>query len=325
MSLRYLELDNICHLNQQQNHSSEGVYSSKLWRESYYFNFTDPSSGFSLITTIGILPNKKLLTGLILLIKNNKAIKIKLLIQRKKITFNDYSFFVKGLEYKVIGPYWKLSYRSDEFNFDICFKPINKIFEYVTTKSDLVLNSIGSQHYEQFGIYKGEFVFGKKEERVEIGPCLGHRDHSWGIRDWSSVDKYRLFCCAFSKYLAINLWEGYIQNKKFLKGYVFDGVQNSRIVQSKVISRYQNNKKVKCINPPIQAKLVILDEKGRIFQIISNVKLSVAVPPRNSILYECFAEMRTGKSFGFGLQEYLFHEPRIISRLWILLKALRYL
>ena len=330
MSLRYLELDDISHLNQLQNHSLEGEFKSKLWRESYYFNFNDPHSGLSLITTIGILPNKKLLTGLILIIRNKKVIKIIPLIQRKKIAFNDYSFFVKGLQYKIEGPYWYLTYKSNKLRFNICFKPINNIYAYVTAKSDKILNSIGSQHYEQFGVYQGEFVFVNEGEKLEFGPCLGHRDHSWGIRDWGAVNKYRLFCCAFSKNLAFNLWEGWIANTKFLKGYVFDGGQNTRIVKSKVVTRYQNNKNSKYsrnIKPPIQANLAISDERGRNFHITSTVGLSIAVPPRQSVLYECLAKMQinNGVSTGYGLQEYLFHEPRIINRLWLLLKALRYL
>jgi hypothetical protein len=279
---------------------------------------TDPKSGFSFISTIGILPNRKLITGFFLIIKNNEIIKLKPLICRKKPVFNDYSFELKGLEYIIEGPYWILKYNSKKVKFEIRFEPLNKIFSYITTESDKVFDSIGSQHYEQFGVFKGEFVLGS--ERVEMGPCFGHRDHSWGIRDWSIIDKYRLFCCAFSKEFAFNLWEGWINNKKFLKGYIFDGNHNSEIVQSQVLTSYSKNGR-----QPLEAKISILDEQGRKYYITSQVNHSIPIPPRQSIMYESVAEMFNGKSKGYGLMEYLFHEPSLTLRFWIFLKLLNYL
>jgi hypothetical protein len=318
MTLRYLELDNISHLNQIYNYPKNGINGSKLWRESYYFNMTDPRSGYSLISTIGILPNRKLITGFFLIIKNKRIIKLKPLIKRKKPVFNDYLFEVNGLEYIIEGPYWIIKYCSKELKFEIRFEPINRIYPYITSKSDSILNSVGSQHYEQFGEYSGEFVFGN--DRVKIGPCLGHRDHSWGIRDWSVMDKYRLFCCAFSKEFGFNLWEGWINNKKFLKGYVFDGSNNTKIVKSNVRTRFESNcKKPKDVN------LFFLDELGRKYDIKSSTQFSIPVPPRNSILFENLAKMKYKNHRGNGLSEYLFHEPNMVHRLWIFLKLLTYL
>ncbi len=324
MNLRYIELDDITHLSQQAQQSQQALnsgnseYSSKLWRESYYFNMTDPISGLSFISTIGILPNKRLTTGFFLIIKNNRVLKLKPLISRKTPVFYDYSFKLKDLEYIIEGPFWILKYNSKNVKFEIKFEPMNKIFSYIKTKSDMILKNIGSQHYEQFGIYKGEFVF--RNDRVEIGPCFGHRDHSWGIRDWSSLNKYRLFCCAFSKSFAFNLWEGWIGNKKFLKGYIFDGIKNIELKKSHVLTSYKKNGK-----QPGEAKISILDEHGRKYFVTSQVKFSISVPPRQSIMYETLSEMYYGKNKGYGLTEYLFHEPRLSTRFWTLLKLLTYL
>jgi hypothetical protein len=155
---------------------------------------------------------------------------------------------------------------------------------------------------------------------VKIGPCFGHRDHSWGIRDWSVMDKYRLFCCAFSKDLAFNLWEGWINNKKFLKGYVFDGSKNCKIIQSQLYTRYEKNSK-----KPKDADISFLDELGRNFNIKCSTQFSIPVPPNNSIMYESLADMYYKNDHGIGLSEYLFHEPNMARRLWIFLKLLTYL
>jgi hypothetical protein len=276
---------------------------------------SDKSSGLGLITTIGILPNRKLITGLVILIKKGKILLIKPLIEIKKPVFYDYSFFVRGLDYSIEGINWQLTYVSKDFSFNIQFSPINKIYPYVIDKSDIVFSRIGSQHFEQFGIYKGEFVL--KGERITISPCLGSRDHSWGIRDWSSVDYYKLYNCAFSKNLAFNLWLGSINGKRFLKGYIFDGEENTRLLNCKVKSIFNKNGK-----EPKSAKIWLMDERKRCFNVSCNTITSIAAPPKKSILYETIAKMKMNGNTGYGLQEYLYHEQNPLKRFFVFLKVL---
>ena len=279
---------------------------------------TDPSSGITLITTIGILPNKKLNTGLIFIVKNKKIMVVKPLLEGKKVRFSDYSFKIKGLKYSIEGTDWRLEYRSKKYRFDILFRPINKIYPYITERSDTIFSSIGSQHYEQFGLFEGELSI--NGERHTIGPCFGHRDHSWGIRDWSPIDWYRLFCCAFSENFAFNLWEGSIYGQEFLKGYVFDGRKNTRIVESRIVNDYDKNGK-----KPKSAAIVIKDEKGRKFDIKCSTVFSILIPPRKSIMYESLGEMHIDGKVGYGVQEYLYHEPGRLYRTAVFLKLLKYL
>ncbi|UCH89163.1 MAG: hypothetical protein JSV49_00500 [Thermoplasmata archaeon] len=310
----YIDLAEISHLNRLAK--GGGVYDDRLWRESYYFNMTDRSSGITFISTIGILPNRKLNTGFFLFMKDGELIILKPFIARERVSFSDYSFSVKGLKYAIEGTNWRLSYNSKKCSFDILFTPLNKIYSYIENESDIVFKRIGSQHYEQFGTFEG--VLELKGKRITIGPCFGHRDHSRGIRDWSAVDRYRLFCCAFSEDFAFNLWEGSIHGKDFLKGYVFDGVRNTRIIESEVNTKYGFNGK-----EPRQAAVWIQDEEGREFNIDCAAINSVAVPPRQSILYENPAEMRIDGMVGYGLQEYLYHEPNPLIRFFMLLKLIR--
>ncbi|MGA1820874.1 MAG: hypothetical protein ACMUHU_07700, partial [Thermoplasmatota archaeon] len=78
MKGRYLDIGNINHLIEQRN--GGGVFDNKLWRESYYFNMTDPRNGISLITTIGQLPNRKRSAGFLLLIEGGKPTLLKPLV-----------------------------------------------------------------------------------------------------------------------------------------------------------------------------------------------------------------------------------------------------
>ncbi len=318
MGARYIELDDITHLRPPNQVRTRDAYNNKFWRESYYFCMSNNRSGIKLITTIGILPNRKLVTGFFLFIHQDQVLVLRPLVEYNRPQFYDYNFKVKGLEYMIEGINWRLIYDSGKIKFNILFSPINKIYPYITDVSDQIFSRIGSQHYEQFGVFQGVLqINGKK---VDIGPCLGHRDHSWGIRDWSSVDYYRLFCCAFSKRFAINLWEGSIGGKGFLKGYVFDGHENVDILNSHVETRYGKNGK-----EPQGAVIVIKDAKGRRFKIDSRTKVSIPVPPRQSVLYETIAEMTTNGMAGQGLCEYLYHETNPLKRFWIFIKLLNWL
>lgn len=311
MSLRYLELDDIHHLHEQAH--GGGVYDDRLWRESYYFNMTDSESGISLISTIGLLPNRKLLTGFVLIIDHGKIVLLKPLVKCKKPIFNDYCFAVRDLEYSLVGIKWRIKYDIGKYKFNILFQPINKIYQYITSASDRVFNRIGTQHYEQFGMFEGDMELSGR--KIKIGPCFGHRDHSWGIRDWSSVARYRLFCCAFSKKFAFNLWEGLINGRRFLKGFVFDGEQNLEIIKSSVISSYRNSN-----GEPDGALVSIVDDSGQQWKIKCETQITLPIPPSRSILYETIAKMRTGDKVGYGLLEYLYHEPNPLVRAWMFLR-----
>jgi hypothetical protein len=245
----------------------------------------------------------------------NEILIIKPIIERKKPTFNDYSCQVGNLEYSIEGVNWRLKYISRKIEFDILFTPLNKVYQYVNHASDLIFSRVGSQHYEQFGVFEGEVRF--KNQEIKIDPCFGHRDHSWGIRDWSAVDYYRLFCCAFSFEFAFNLWEGCIAGQEFVKGYVFDGRRNMSIIESKVNTICKAGARA-----PMKATIQIVDEENRKYNITSSILHTIPLPPRQSIMYEMTAEMRTGNLGGCGLQEYLYHEPNFLSRFWIFLKLI---
>ena len=183
--------------------------------------------------------------------------------------------------------------------------------------SDNTFSRIGSQHYEQFGTFTGMMALGHGNEKMRIGPCLGHRDHSWGIRDWSAVDRWRLFCCAFSKEFAINLWEGRIVSRDFVKGYVFDGTRNTAIIKSRVSTRYKRDGR-----RPERATITVQDEAGREYEIQCKVLSCVTFPLKGSVLYETFSHMRCNGMAATGLLEYLYHENSRVPRIGTYLRLL---
>jgi hypothetical protein len=313
MEERYIDLANISHLDRQSK--GTGVFGDPKWRESYYYCMTDRSSGVSLITTIGMLPNRKRSHGFVMLFRDGKVAFLKPLVAFRIPRSDGYTFRLKGLEYSVEGAGWRLRYRSKKCSIDVLFSPVNRIYPYITGEADRIFARIGSQHYEQSGTYEGRITL--RGETIAVGPCFGHRDHSWGIRDWGGVEVYRLFCCTFSKELAFNLWEGTIGKRPFLKGYVFDGKSNTPIVRSRVSTKYGKDGRM-----PVSASLRLEDEKGRKYEVRCNVLSGVAVPVTGSLLHETVARMECGGQEGAGLLEYLYHEERRVPRMRAYLKVL---
>ena len=312
----YIDLKGINHLDTMA--ACEGEMGHRLWRESYYFNMTDSASGISLITTIGQLPNKRRTSGFVLILRGGKAVMLRPMVAFRRPEFGEYRVRLKGLEYRVDGAGWRLLFSSKRCHFDIWFTPVNRIFPYISDEADRRFSKLGSQHYEQFGTFEG--ILTLDGEKICIGPCLGHRDHSWGVRDWSLVDHYRLVCCAFSDRFAINLWEGKIGNEGFLKGYVFDGGRNTPVARSNA-----GTVSLQGAREPERLTLDIVDEEGRRYEVRCRRLASVAFPPRRSILIEAISEMDCDGMKGWGLVEHLFHEGNPLHRARAALSLLRML
>ena len=51
-------------------------------------------------------------------------------------------------------------------------------------KDLLEVRKVASEHYEQVGSYNGTIRVGRK--KINIENASGHRDHSWGLRDWAA-------------------------------------------------------------------------------------------------------------------------------------------
>jgi hypothetical protein len=127
--LKYLEIENLSHLLLQRR-SKKAPFNNKNWRESYYFNTTDEKKQLSLITTIGILPNKKRSSGFVIIIHKGKIALAKLLITRDIKWHESDRFGIAGLSYRLEGIDWRLRYRSKGCNFDMLFRPVNEFYSY---------------------------------------------------------------------------------------------------------------------------------------------------------------------------------------------------
>jgi hypothetical protein len=308
--LSYIEIQELSHLLLQRR-SSIYPFIDTNWRESYYFNATDEKKQISLITTIGILPNRRRSSGFVIILKKGRIAFVKLLITKDIRWHETDNFCIRDLSYSLEGIDWRLNYTSKKCSFEVLFRPVNEYYYYVKKNDKKGANNferLFSQHIEQAGLFEGEvFLNGDK---LKFGPSPGHRDHSWGIRDWSSIDNYWLFSCTFGMKTAFNLWKGFARGNSFYAGYIFDSGKNLEINSPRIKEQSANNKK-----EPTGCEISFKDEKGKEHKIRCEVICSIPIPMPKCIIYETLAKMEYGDKVGFGLLERLVHDINPINKL----------
>jgi hypothetical protein len=303
--LKYLEIENLSHLLLQKR-SRKAPFNDKNWRESYYFNTTDEKNQVSVITTIGILPNKNRSSGFVVIIDKGKIAAAKLLISRDIKRYETDRFLLKKLSYRVEGIDWRIGYSSRNCIFDLLFRPLNEFYAYQKDAGDF--SSLFSQHIEQAGFFEGKLILNDKE--IQFGPTFGHRDHSWGIRNWSSLDGYWLFSCTFGNEHAFNLWKGYSQGKPFHTGYFFDSGKNLKIISSEI-----ENQLIGDNGDPKGCTVSFTDEMGGEHNANCEVICSVPIPMIGCIVYETIARIKLDNEVGYGLLERHIHDGNPLHKM----------
>lgn len=310
IELNYIEIQELSHLLLQRR-SSNYPFTDINWRESYYFNVTDENKQLSLITTIGILPNRGRSSGFVIILNKGKIAFVKLLITRNIRWHETDNFCIRDLSYDIEGIDWRLSFTSKKCSFGLLFRPVNEYYYYVKKRDKEAANSferLFSQHIEQAGLFEGEvFLNGDK---LKFGPSPGHRDHSWGIRDWSSIDNYWLFSCTFGMESAFNLWKGFARGSSFHAGYIFDSGKNLEIKSTTIKEQSANSK-----GEPKGCDISFKDEKGKKHEIRCKVICSIPIPMPKCIIYETVAKMEYKDKVGYGLLEHLVHDSNPLIKL----------
>jgi hypothetical protein len=90
---------------------------------------------------------------------------------------------------------------------------------------------------EQAGKVKGTLRLGDREIAFE---GTGHRDHSWGTRDWIPFQQYEWFVGQVGTETSVHFWRFNALGKEHIRGYVFKDGLMSRVDTVKVDVRYDD-------------------------------------------------------------------------------------
>jgi hypothetical protein len=116
----------------------------------------------------------------------------------------------KKVKYYCVKPMkqWRIEFKNSQVDLDVNLEGRFPVFNSAAgtdplaflkedyTKTELVF---AQMHYEQPMIATGTLILKKKGEVIETRTLkgFGHRDHSWGIREWGGIDSWNWVVAQF--------------------------------------------------------------------------------------------------------------------------------
>ncbi|MHA1785233.1 MAG: DUF7064 domain-containing protein [Candidatus Helarchaeota archaeon] len=286
--------------------------------ESWYFNFIDFNANVHMVARIGFEMGKKRAVTMLLLVADGKSIpyldvlpleKMPDKIGRKKLSFECIEPFKK----------WRITAKHRKFEIDVISEARFPVFNYMDGEDPIeLLEKFGVEmldvaaqfHYEQGMKITGEVILKKKDEtgkkiqEVRKINCLGHRDHSWGTRDWVNIDKWNWISAQFDD-RTINIARVEVFNKIIHSGFVSTKEKNVLVKKVDVDTTFGYKNDPKC---PASSKFTI-ETSEETFELVSKTQKSLDLkrPSENGLtqIYEQIVKFEMGDKIGTGISEYM--------------------
>ncbi len=320
--------------------SSEFPHASgadREWNESLYFNFTDPASGTGGYTRIGMLPNQESDIGVMMLFAGGSRL---LVTQQGGRTDTTGGFRLEALGYERLKPLerWRLAFSGEmgdipdsrklnevdpgsvprvPVEVDLLWEGIAPPFNFKdadpraiaemlvsagTRLSDLrAVSRVSREHYEQAGKVTGTISIDGRERMVAGG---GHRDHSWGVRDWSAPRTWTWLTCQFGVELAFNLSRVAIQSVDVFNGFLCYGGGNHPVRRAVIETEFEPDGRTQRA-----LRFTFEDVAGRAIEVEADVLTVIPLDLRSrghaTMVNEGLARYRWEGREGYGIAEYL--------------------
>lgn len=315
--------------------------SDRLWNESYYFNFFEHRNGLGGFTRIGILPNQKAVVGILALYSPDGA--ALLFKNDPPISENPDNLETGPLVYKrvVPGKDWKISFQGGmvripeprkllqretiapdsvempEVALELEFKGVSPIFDYhhldprafsehiVEHKIPLLAlrnaAKVASFHYEQSGTVRGRIRIGSQDYDFQGS---GHRDHSWGVRDWKAPSFWRWMTAQFGTELSLNLSRAVIGRMEVFAGFMFHDGKNHPIRRFELETEFEPGdliqKHLRIHAEDVSGKTVIFEGEA-----VNPIPLVLEEEGHRTLVVEALTRYRWKNHECYGISEFL--------------------
>jgi len=278
------------------------------WNESWYFNFI--SKPISCISRISFEPQERRSRILCLILLKDKPVNAyinQIAIEGLPEVIGD-----NKCRYTLIEPHkkWQIEYgdRKYELKFDCLerFKPFD-YFEGRNMKElageylDLI-DTAAQRHYEQACICKGTFVQRKTGESMNF-EVLGHRDHSWGVRNWVFIDRWNWISAQFDDQ-TVNIARIEVKDHLLIGGFISTKKGNKRVENVEIETITEEDGKT-----PKSSTFTITDQDGKTVTVVSSTRHSIYLPQPTQYgvteIYEQIVDFKMGTKKAEGISEYL--------------------
>jgi hypothetical protein len=163
------------------------------------------------------------------------------------------------------------------------------------------ITKVASEHYEQVGAWTGEIrVDG---EKVGIQGS-GHRDHSWGERDWKAPERWTWLTAQFGSEFGFNLSRVVIKSLDIFNGYVCRSGNNYPLRRAWLETDFEDDGVTQK-----GIRLRLQDTTGWEAQVEGApqtvVPLVLEEGSHRTLVNEAFTAYRWEGRTGYGISEYL--------------------
>ncbi|MET0887379.1 MAG: hypothetical protein ABWX92_13115 [Mycetocola sp.] len=160
------------------------------------------------------------------------------------------------------------------FALDYVFEAMTPAFTY-HDNADGCPAVLADNRLEQSGRVSGTITIAGREIAFET---TGHRDHSWGSRDWTAFHHYKWVNVQTPEGAAINFMHGFIVDSLYQLGYVDkDGLQSPiRSIETDIARDAEHYSYT-------SARFTLVDEEGRVTVIEGGPRTSLAVWPAGGL------------------------------------------
>jgi hypothetical protein len=171
-----------------------------------------------------------------------------------------------------------------------------------TRLSDLrKVSKVSSEHYEQAMRVSGSIKIGNRE--ISFAGS-GHRDHSWGVRDWAAPRLWTWLTCQFGEELAFNLSRVAIASVDIYNGFVTRDGANYPVRRVELATRFEED-------GVTQSSLGfrLEDTGGKVIEVTGDaltvIPLHLESGEHHTLVNEALTAYRWGDHTGYGIAEYL--------------------
>lgn len=271
-----------------------------LFRDSLYFNAIDPSRKIALSTSIGLRPNLGSSEVAFILFHENDIL-IPYVETGLSLPDEDWdNICVGNVCYQWLKPLkkFKISYQSKDVSGEVIWDGFTPIFDYKRNVNQLP-GIVYSLHYEQAGIVKGKFDI--KGEKITF-KGYGIRDHSAGVRDWNSIERWYFLSGIKETDFVFCVWTIIVNGDSSTGGWIYKNGELLGVKEAKYNLKYRDKEKTLHKGGRVE----FLDDDDNVYIVDSEIITNIyQFDFGKSVLNEAYAQYVMGDKQLHGLFELL--------------------
>jgi hypothetical protein len=308
------------------------------WNESFYFNFMDTKRGVGGWIRMAKVPNQETDTGAMVIYAGGQRILATLEngrveadrdclklgglaccreepLKRWHLRFDGEMKIIEnarrlpeanpeklqsqtvelGLDFEGIGPCFNYGDPDLRALAEMLARPGTKLWDLRK------LAKIFSEHYEQAGTVTGSIKIGNRGINFSGS---GHRDHSWGPRDWTIPTTWTWLTGQFGDALAFNLNRMVIRSIDIFNGFITRDGKNYQLRRATLQTEFEEDGLTQR-----NIRFTLEDSGGFKLDVgggaLTVAPLQLESGTKRTLINEALTEYRLGDLRGYGISEYL--------------------